>query len=87
MANSNQDALFRSLRIRPSTDHGVVDVYALDQKLVSFRIVDFPARGSLIGELVSRQQMVEWIWDYGNKRIEGRLKTKGWRSLACLTPR
>ena len=31
----------------------------------------------MIGDLKSRQRMLEWIWDYGNKRIEDRLKYEG----------
>lgn len=67
---------FRSLRIQPTTDHGIVAMYAFGQKIGAFKILDFPARGPYVGDLVSRQRMIAWIWDYGNKRLEGRVKSK-----------
>ena len=31
----------------------------------------------MLSDLECRQRMIEWIWDYGNKCIEARLKYKG----------
>ena len=38
----------------------------------------------MIGDLESRQRMLEWIWDYGNKRIEDRLKYEGEHPLESI---
>lgn len=42
-----------------------------------FCLVDSPPRDPLIGDLETRQRLIEWIWDYGNQRIAGRLKYEG----------
>lgn len=38
----------------------------------------------MIGDIESRQRMLEWIWDYGNKRIEDRLKYEGEHPLESI---
>lgn len=51
-----------------------------------FYVIDYPPRGPFIGDLESRQRMLEWIWDYGNERIEGRLKYEGENSPGLEKP-
>lgn len=77
---SFKESPLRTLRIQPSNDCLGTAIYAFDKRVALFRVIDSPPRGPLVSDLESRQRMLGWIWDYGNRRIEGRLKYKAKQS-------
>ncbi|KAL9134547.1 MAG: hypothetical protein Q9175_004260 [Cornicularia normoerica] len=75
-----RDSPFRSLRIQPSIDHGVVDVYAFDKYVNSFHVLDNPKNP----DRDTWRRLLTFVWDYGKRRQE---RKKRWEEMQRLSPK
>lgn len=61
-----QNSPFRSLRVQPSTDHGVVNIYAFDKYVASYHVLD----NSNNPDRDIWRRLLTFIWDYGEQRYK-----------------
>lgn len=80
---SIQKSPLRTLRIQPGDDHDSVGIYAKGKLLANFRL--FECSKYFVSDLVMRQRLLSFIWQYGNDRIQERLKYEGLISQLCHT--
>lgn len=59
-----QNSPFRSLRVQPSTDRGVVNIYAFDKYVASFHVLDNPNNP----DRDTWWRLLVFIWNYGEQR-------------------
>lgn len=73
-----RDSPFRSLRIQPSTDNCVVDIYAFDNCISSFHVLNNPA----IPDRIIWRGLLRFVWDYGERRREHKQRLEEMQRLS-----